>query len=145
MSGPGELSTFGEARQPASRYVFLSYAREDGGTVEKIRHCLKSNQWAYWDYREAKYSLLIPEIEEAISNAFAFVSILSDAWNDEKTKRWLSKEILFAEQFKVPVLVLKVSELRIVPLVVIEYRRIDLVQDFDEGLRIFLRELLRNR
>ncbi len=98
--------------QPKSKgYVFLSYAQEDSDFVDKLCEYLKKRGYGFWDYRSSDrnyHTFLFLELEDAISNSAATLSILSPDW---KKSVWTPKEMFFAQDVKVPVFLLMAREM----------------------------------
>lgn len=123
-------------------YIFLSYVEEDSSFVDRLKSFLEERKYAYWDYRESprdyhrQFSL---ELEDAITEAVAMLSVLSPDW---KNSEWTAREFFFSEQIGVPVFLLKARELG--PTLAIAGRPyIDFVDSLDEGLLELDRELKR--
>lgn len=82
----------------AKGYIFISYSIEDVEFTLKIRQFLAEKGYAYWDYQESYRKYDMPfhlEIEGAIKDASAVISVVSPGW---KASKWATREYLFSEQ-----------------------------------------------
>ena len=115
----------------------MSYISEDADFIEKLKVFLRSRDYAFWDYRESEldYGLeLYRELERQIEGASVFVSVLSDAWRETL---WTARELVYAEEAKVPVFVLQAKPLnRPVPILINLRTRIDMSADYDASIVI---------
>lgn len=101
------VGTSEEPKQKSKGYVFLSYAEEDLDFVVKLREFLKHRDYAYWDYVESKrdyHGQLFLELESAILDSTAVLSVLSEDW---KGSKWTVREYFFSEEVGRPVFLLK--------------------------------------
>jgi ribosomal protein L20 len=123
-------------------YVFLSYAEEDAGFVDSLKLFMEDHEYAYWDYRKSErdYQMLIfEEVENAIREASATLSVLSPDW---KRSRWASREYVFSEEAGIPVFLLRARELE-PTLAIAGVPYIDFARDQQAGLDELHRELRR--
>lgn len=92
---------------PKSRgYVFLSYAEEDTPFIATLVAFLKERGYAYWNYQDStrNYHIqMFAELDEAIKNAAATISVLSPDW---KRSRWTPRELIYSEDIGTPVFLL---------------------------------------
>ena len=98
---------FEKPEQKSKGYVFLNYAEEDFDFVIKLREFLKHRKYAYWDYVESKrdyHGQLFLELESAILDSTAVLSVLSEDW---KRSKWTVREYVFSEEVRVPIFLLK--------------------------------------
>ncbi|MHC4544370.1 MAG: toll/interleukin-1 receptor domain-containing protein [Planctomycetota bacterium] len=129
-----------EQPQKSKGYIFLSYAEEDSGFVEDLKMFLAERKYAYWDYEESErdyHTQLFRELEKAITEATATVSVVSPAW---KRSRWTIREYFFSEDAGVPVLLVQAQD----PgptLATAGMPYIDFVKDRDAGYNKLSREL----
>lgn len=96
-----------EPSTPAKGYVFLSYAEEDSDFLDKLRAFFGEHGYAYWEYEQSDrdYQKRIDlELESAIFNAVATVSVLSESW---KTSDWSVRELYYSREIGKPVFLLK--------------------------------------
>lgn len=96
-----------EPSTPAKGYVFLSYAEEDSDFLAELRAFFGEHGYAYWEYEQSDrdYQKRIDlELESAISNAVATVSVLSESW---KSSDWSVRELYFSQEIGKPVFLLK--------------------------------------
>lgn len=92
-------------------YAFLSYADEDRDFVKELKILLKKKKYAYWDYSDSDRDYrrqFSEELEQAIREAKATLSVISESW---KKSNWAKKEYLFSEEVGVPVFLLKAKEI----------------------------------
>lgn len=88
-------------------YVFINYCKEDRDFLVGLKEFLKVNNYAYWEYTESKrdyHRYLFLDIEDAILNAVATLSVLSESW---KQSKWALREYFFSEEIKKPIFLLK--------------------------------------
>jgi hypothetical protein len=115
-------------------YVFISYNRDDGDFILRLKAILKRRWYAYWDYSESErdyHSALYKELEEKIENAKAFMCVVTDNWRESE---WPAAEYIYAREAKVPVFVIQAKTLaRPVPIIINQQTRIDMVSDFVKG------------
>lgn len=79
-------------------YIFISYSIEDIEFTIKLRKFFAEKGYAYWDYQESHRKYDMPfhlELEGAITDAKAVVSVVSPDW---KSSKWATREYLFSEQ-----------------------------------------------
>jgi hypothetical protein len=123
-------------------YVFLSYCEEDKPFVATLKDFLKTNGYAYWDYEESDrdyHNQLFIELEDAIKDASATLSILSPFW---KLSKWSLKEYFFSEEVGTPVFLLKAQALD-PTLAIAGIPFIDFTLDMNYGFEKLSRELNR--
>ena len=116
----------------AKGYVFLSYANEDAGFVDKLKGYLNSRGYAYWDYRETNrdyQSLLNVELERAIKSSKATICMLSDHW---KLSEWTMNEFEYSRQIGKPTLLLKTQQFEPIARIA-THTYIDFTLRFDQG------------
>src|SRR5207253_2073719 len=103
---PGEAS-----RSKSKGYVFLSYAEEDSDFIEELGRFLGQRGYGFWDYERTDrnyHTQLFLELEAAIQEAAATLSILSPDW---KRSIWTVKEYLFSEEVGTPTFLLRVRDM----------------------------------
>lgn len=123
-------------------YVFLSYCEEDRTFVSGLKIFLKDNKYAYWDYEESNrdyHNHLFLELEDAIINAVATLSVLSMFW---KQSKWTLKEYFFSEEVGTPVFLLKAKKID-PTLAIAGIPYIDFTLDTNYGFQKLSRELKR--
>lgn len=119
----------------AKGYVFLSYANEDAGFVDRLKAYLKTRGYSYWDYRETNrdyQSLLNVELERAIKSARATICMVSDHW---KRSEWTMNEFEYSRQIGKPTLLLKTQVFEPIARIA-THTYIDFTQSFDQGARL---------
>lgn len=129
-------------KQKSKGYVFVSYAEEDADFVESLRAFLKDHEYGYWDYAESDrdyHSQFVRELECAIEEAVATLSVLSEAW---KCSRWTIREYFFSEELGKPVFLLKAKEMK-PSLAIAGYPYIDFITCVDAGFQKLDKELRR--
>lgn len=123
-----------EPKKPLSKgYVFISYASQNQGFVEKLREFMKQRGYGYWDYKTTDRQYSLPfhlELESAVSGCSLMVCIQSPDW---KKSTWSAKEYLFAEHLGKPIFVLKVADTE-PTLLTIDKTVIDCVYDLPQAL-----------
>jgi hypothetical protein len=91
-------------------YVFISYADEDSQFVTELKAFMKTQGYAYWDFREsdrdyqADYSL---ELENVIKEAAGTLSVISPEWKRSPTAL---QELHFSREIGTPVFLLRIRD-----------------------------------
>jgi hypothetical protein len=123
-------------------YVFISYAEPDTPFVSRLRDFLRTRGYGYWDYQETDRSfdlLLSEELELALQNASAVISVVSPAW---RTSRWTRREYLYAEEIGQRIFVVRIQETE--PSIILAgVTYIDFMRDETAGFARLDRELHR--
>jgi hypothetical protein len=91
-------------------YVFLSFSDDDSIFVNGLRGFLKSQDFAYWDFKEGDRDYHIQffiELESVINDSEAVLSIISPSWRSSK---WTIREFIYSEEIGKPVLLLRAKE-----------------------------------
>lgn len=128
--------------QKSKGYVFISFAEADTDFVVKLREFLAAKGYAFWDFQSSDrnyHTALFLELEQAIIEATAMLSVLSPDW---KRSKWAPREFLFAEDVNVPVFFLMARTMG-PTLVTVDRPYIDFVADVDQGLQRLDHELRR--
>jgi hypothetical protein len=92
-------------------YVFLSYAAEDADFVNRLKGFLKRREYAFWDFLSSQRNYqerTSRELEEAIRDAKAVVSVLSPDW---KVSAWTEREYLYANDIGIPTFLVRARAL----------------------------------
>jgi hypothetical protein len=119
--------------------VFLSYSRKDKDTMQRLRDGLRQAGIIVWTDENLKVGTPAWEaaIQEAIENANCLIVLLSP---DSKKSKWVGREIAYAENFKITILPVLISEKEkeSIPIRLVDYQYASLVgADFER----FVKEL----
>jgi hypothetical protein len=119
--------------------VFLSYSRKDKETMQRLRDGLREAGVKVWTDDNLKVGTPAWEsaIQEAIETAHFIVVLLSP---DSKKSKWVGREIAYAENFKITVLPVLISEKEkeSIPIRLVDYQYASLV---GANLEQFVKEL----
>jgi hypothetical protein len=119
--------------------VFLSYSRKDKETMQRLRDGLREAGVKVWTDDNLKVGTPAWEsaIQEAIETAHFIVVLLSP---DSKKSKWVGREIAYAENFKITILPVLISEKEkeSIPIRLVDYQYASLV---GANLEQFVKEL----
>lgn len=121
-------------------YVFISFCEDDSTFVTELREFLKSQDFAYWDYEEGERNYHIQfflELESAIENSVAVLSILSPSW---KNSKWSIREYIYSEEIGKPIFLIRVKETKPI-LAIAGQPYIDFAINFEKGFIKLEKEL----
>jgi hypothetical protein len=108
--------------------VFLSYSRKDKETMQRVRDGLREAGVQVWTDDNLKVGTPAWEsaIQEAIETAHFIVVLLSP---DSKKSKWVSREIAYADNFKITILPVLISEKEkeSIPIRLVDYQYASLV------------------